>query len=158
MTDPAATPPAEGPPSPTIHATCVRVGETGILIRGPSGSGKSSLALSLMLDPPRALPAALLVADDRVHLTPTPDGLVAHAPQALAGLMEVRYLGIRRFPHAERAILRLVVDLAAEDAQRLPEQAGTVANLEGFELPRIAIPPEGSPRLLIAAFLMGKNP
>ncbi|QTL04360.1 HPr kinase/phosphatase C-terminal domain-containing protein [Aquabacter sp. L1I39] len=150
--------PGQWAPSPTVHASCVLVGETGILIRGPSGSGKSTLALSLMLDPPRALPAARLVADDRVHLTPAPDGLVAHAPATLAGLMEVRYLGIRRFPFAARARLGLVIDLAAEDAARMPEVPGSVANLDGFQLPRLAIPPGMSPRLLVAAVLTGKNP
>lgn len=150
--------PAPGAPSPTIHASCVLVGETGILIRGPSGAGKSTLALSLILDPPRMLPAARLVADDRVHLTATQTGLFAHAPPALAGLMEVRYLGIRRFDHVDRARLGLVVDLAAADAARMPDGAGSVANLDGFALPRLAIPPGMTARLALAAFLQGKIP
>lgn len=153
--DPGTVAPA---PSPTIHASCVLLGETGILIRGPSGAGKSSLALSLMLDPPRALPAALLVADDRVHLTPTPQGLFAHAPQALAGLIEVRFLGIRRFPHVERAPVKLVIDLAAEDAMRMPEAAGRFANLEGFQIPRLSFAQGSDARLVLVAFLVGKNP
>ena len=156
MSDDPGTPfPA---PSPTIHASCVLLGETGILIRGPSGAGKSSLALSLMLDPPRALPAALLVADDRVHLMPTPQGLFAHAPPALAGLIEVRFLGIRRFPHAARAPVGLVIDLAAADAARMPEPSGTIANLEGFQVPRVAIAQGMEARLVLAAFLTGKIP
>lgn len=150
--------PGPGAPSPTIHASCVRVGETGLLIRGPSGAGKSTLALALMLDPPRALPAADLVADDRVHLTPTPDGLLARAPSTLAGLIEVRYLGIRRFPYLAYTPVGLVIDLAAGDATRLPEAAGSFASLEGFQIPRLSIPQGMDARLVVAAFLKGKNP
>lgn len=139
--------------APTIHATCIAIGETGILIRGASGSGKSRLALGLILDPPRVLAPARLVADDRVRLTAR-DGLpVAAAPAELAGLIEVRHLGIRRLPHQPLAVVRLVVDLGAEDAARLPDAPANHAILDGIAVFRIAVPAGADARLLVAAAL-----
>ncbi|WP_040850329.1 HPr kinase/phosphorylase, partial [Nitrospirillum viridazoti] len=73
-----------------VHATCVSVGGAGVLLRGASGSGKSDLALRLVDA------GALLVADDQVALAadPTATLLTATAPERLAGLIEVRGLGI----------------------------------------------------------------
>lgn len=143
---------------PTIHASCVQVGDFGVLIRGPSGAGKSMLALRLILDPPRALPAAVLVGDDRVRLDPRPNGLFACAPDLLAGLIEARFLGLRRLPYLPRTRLALVMDLAANDATRLPEENGIRAKLEGFELRRIAVPHGADGALLLAAALCGLDP
>lgn len=83
-----------------------------MLLLGPPGSGKSDLALRLL---DRGFD---LVADDRVDIA---DG-IARAPSGLAGLLEVRGLGIVSLPYAESARLRLVVDLA-ERPPRLPESA-----------------------------------
>lgn len=138
---------------PTIHASCVAIGDTGILIRGAPGSGKSSLALRLILDPPRVLPPARLVADDRVRLTARDGLLLAAAPAALAGLIEVRHLGIRRLAHQAHAAVSLVVDLAAEDAARLPDEAVSHAILEQIPLFRIAVPAGADALLLVAAAL-----
>ncbi|MFG1425223.1 HPr kinase/phosphorylase [Roseixanthobacter glucoisosaccharinicivorans] len=135
----------------SIHASCVRVGEWGVLIRGPSGSGKSTLALRLILDPPRALPQAELVADDRVMLTKQADGLVAAPPPELAGLIEVRRLGIRRLPHIDAARLHLIVDLGAPEPPRLPAASDLSAQLLGVTLPRIAFSHETDVALMIAA-------
>lgn len=95
-----------------IHASCVARGSAGVLLTGPAGSGKSELALRL-LDC-----GFVLVADDRVDV----ENGIARPPAALAGLLEVRGLGIVALPHAEQARLRLVVDLAAS-TPRLPEAA-----------------------------------
>jgi HPr kinase/phosphorylase len=119
-----------------IHATCVAVDGAGVLIRGPSGSGKSDLALRL-IDA-----GAVLVADDRVLLTPgAPGGPPAAAPPpALAGRIEVRGIGIVALPHLASAPLALVVDLVAPHAvERLPEPGR--AALCGAALPRIALAP-----------------
>ena len=93
-----------------------------MLIRGPSGAGKSRLAFDLILAGRAGqIPPAVLVGDDRVHL-----GAIGEAsswsgrrPQ-LAGLIEIRGLGIRRCDFAEEAVVGLVVDLSAADAERLP--------------------------------------
>ena len=77
-----------------IHATAVLLGEHGVLVRGPSGSGKSLLALLLIeAYTDRGLPA-LLVADDRVDIERRDDAIVLSPPQVLAGLIELRGRGI----------------------------------------------------------------
>lgn len=86
----------------------------GVLIEGPSGSGKSHLALLLI-----GL-GAELVADDRTILMASAGAPYARAPRAILGLIEARGLGLMRLSARHLAGLRLVVDLAAEPA-RLPE-------------------------------------
>lgn len=137
----------------TVHGTCVAVDEKGILIRGASGAGKSRLALRLMLDAPRALPPARLVADDRVRLEVEHGALIASPAPLLAGIIEVRGLGLRRVPHLARVALALVVDLDAPDAARLPDAAQQSVVLHGIALPRLALSREGDAALLIAAAL-----
>jgi HPr kinase/phosphorylase len=93
-----------------IHASCGACDGAGVLLLGPPGSGKSDLLLRL-LDIGFAL-----VADDCVLIE---DGF-ASAPASLAGLLEVRGLGILRLPSVPRTRLRLVVTLQHE-VPRLPE-------------------------------------
>ncbi len=98
-----------------IHASCVAVNGKGLLIAGPSGSGKSSLALQLMAF------GAQLVADDRVDLG-VPDGLVtASAPTSIHGLIEARGIGLLRADAADSAPLAYVVDLEQTEEKRLPD-------------------------------------
>jgi len=110
-----------------IHATCIllsRAGEAfdapadaGILLLGESGAGKSDLALRLI-----AL-GATLVADDRVELSVENDSLIARAPPNLAGLIEIRNIGIVALPCAMQARVALAVLLGTgENLPRLPEQ------------------------------------
>ncbi len=102
-----------------IHATCVALDTGAVLLLGPSGSGKSDLALRL-IDA-----GARLVADDGVFLTPGAQGLVARAPAPIAGLMEVRGLGVVRVPSLASAVVRLAVELCPGGAQdRIPDAAG----------------------------------
>lgn len=99
-----------------VHGTTVALDGAGILLRGPSGSGKSDLALRL-IDA-----GARLVADDQTELWRRGDAVMARCPATIAGQIEVRGLGILRFPHLAEAPLGLVVDLIAPDAvERLPE-------------------------------------
>jgi HPr kinase/phosphorylase len=99
-----------------VHGTTILVDDIGVLIRGPSGSGKSDLALR-MIDG-----GAKLVADDQTELQRSNDGLLARAPAGLAGLLEVRGLGIVRPPSVASARLGLVVDLVpAGQVERMPE-------------------------------------
>jgi len=92
-----------------LHASCVERGGAGVLLLGRPGSGKSDLALRLVEQ------GFLLVADDRVELA---DGVV-RAPVSLAGLLEVRGLGILRMRYSRQARLVLAVDLDGIPA-RLP--------------------------------------
>jgi HPr kinase/phosphorylase len=93
-----------------IHATCVARNGIGVILLGPPGSGKSDLALRLL---DRGF---MLVADDRVEIV---DGM-ARPPAQLAGLIEVRGLGLLRLAHAPPARIALAVELAP-DMARLPE-------------------------------------
>ena len=98
--------------TPTIHASAVLVGARAVLIRGPSGSGKSSLALALLQAADHgALPFARLVGDDRVHVEAAHGRLLVRPAATLAGQIEVRGLGIRRMAHEPVAVVGLVVEL-----------------------------------------------
>lgn len=122
----------------SIHASCVLVGEQGVLIRGASGAGKSHLAFALILAGRIGMiPPTLLVADDRVMLERRGSDLVAFTPPQLAGLIEVRGAGIRRLPFAAQATIALVVDLGAADAARLPLPESLSVTIEGLDLPRL---------------------
>lgn len=121
----------------TIHASAVLVGARAILVRGPSGSGKSRLVLDLLDRFGGVLPPfARLIADDRVELEAAHGRLLARAPTPLAGLLEVRGLGIRKLTHEPLAVAGLVVDLDAPDADRMPEPVALSTVLAGVTLPR----------------------
>ncbi|OYU91056.1 MAG: serine kinase [Bradyrhizobiaceae bacterium PARB1] len=143
------------PPDVSIHASAVLVGDRAILIRGPSGSGKSRLVFDLILAAQAGqLPEAMLVADDRAFLDITDDGRlrVRPAPE-LIGLLEIRGLGIRRLDCATAAIVGLVVDLDAQDATRLPDAETLKIRLRDVELPRIPVGSGFSPLPLVVAYL-----
>ena len=138
----------------TTHASAVLVGERAVLIRGPSGSGKSRLAFDLILAGRAGqIAAATLIGDDRVHLEAAQDRLVVRPARELAGLLEIRGLGIRRCDFAEQACVGLVVDLSAADAERLPAPETLVAEIYGIKLPRIPVGVTFSPLPLVLAAL-----
>ncbi|MBI5320127.1 HPr kinase/phosphatase C-terminal domain-containing protein [Bradyrhizobium sp.] len=139
---------------PTVHGSAVLVGERAVLIRGPSGSGKSRLAFELILAGRAGqVPPAILVGDDRVHLDTSTGNLVVRPAPELAGLIEIRGLGIRRIEHVEQAVVGLIVDLDAEDADRLPAAEALTTGIDGVELPRIPVNLRFSPLPLIVAAL-----
>lgn len=141
---------SESPPV-NIHAAAIVIGAAGLIVRGPSGAGKSSLALDLVdLATARGHYAAL-VADDRVELVAAGGRLVARAPAALAGRVEMRGLGILKVPFEPACVLRAVVDLTLGEPARMPPDEDLVAVLEGVKLNRIAIK-SGDPRAAALAF------
>lgn len=97
-----------------LHATTVALGDRGVLITGPSGSGKSALGLQLM-----GL-GAVLVADDRTIVRAGQDGLVASAPDSIRGLIEARGVGLLNAKSVATVKLLLAVDLATPETERLP--------------------------------------
>jgi HPr kinase/phosphorylase len=124
----------------TVHASAVLVGARAVLIRGPSGAGKSRLALELMEAARNgAMLFAKLVGDDRVHLEVAGGQLLVRPAEALKGLIELRGVGILRRDYEACAVVGLVVDLAAGEAERLPEP-GEVA-IAGIKIPRLAVAP-----------------
>jgi serine kinase of HPr protein (carbohydrate metabolism regulator) len=116
------------------------LGNRAALIRGPAGSGKSRLALALIETAAAgAIPFARLVADDRAELTASHGRLLLRPPPTLAGLIEVRGLGIRRIPFEAIAMAGLVVDLAAADAERMPPKLAKVVEIDHVTLPRLPV-------------------
>jgi serine kinase of HPr protein (carbohydrate metabolism regulator) len=142
----------------SMHASAVRSGARAVLIRGPSGSGKSRLAFTLiMAGRAGALPPVELIGDDRVMLAAASGRLAVRPAPELAGLIEVRGLGIRRCAFAAHGEVAVVVDLAATDAARLPLPEAARAVIEGVALPRIAVAPGWDALPLVAAFLTTEN-
>lgn len=117
-----------------IHGTCAALplesGFAGVLITGPSGSGKSDLALRLIDG------GARLVADDHVLVEARGGRLYARAPETIRGRMEVRHVGVVWVPFIEEAEVRLKIALGEEPA-RLPEPA--YAKVAGIDMPRLAL-------------------
>jgi HPr kinase/phosphorylase len=138
----------------TIHASAVLIGPKAALIRGPAGSGKSRLVWDLLQS---ALPFTRLVADDRAHFEACAGRLLVRPAPALAGMLEIRGLGIRRLPYEGVAAVGLVVDLAAEDAARQPGQEAGKAIIGGVSLPRLAVAP-GMPALAMLLALLKTSP
>jgi HPr kinase/phosphorylase len=138
----------------TVHASAVRVNNRAVLIRGPSGSGKSRLAFDLVLAGRAGqIPRAVLIGDDRVHLQATKGQLLVRPAAELAGLIEIHGLGIRRCDFAERAIVGLVVDLSAGDAERLPAPEALRADISGVVVPRIPVRAGFAPLPMVIAAL-----
>lgn len=124
----------------SIHASAVLVGNRAVLIRGPSGAGKSRLAFDLILAGRAGqIAPAVLVGDDRVHLEARAGELIARPAPPLAGLIEIRGLGIRGCEFASEAVVGLVVDLGAADGQRLPELQAVTIDIHGIKIPRLPV-------------------
>ena len=121
-----------------VHATAVAIataaGPRAVLLRGASGSGKSDLALRL-IDA-----GARLVADDQSELSQHGETIIVRAPAAIAGLIEVRGVGILRLDTIAEAPLALVADLIAPELiERLPSLA--YERILELDVPRISVAP-----------------
>lgn len=141
------------PSSVTVPGVLVRVRTVGLLLTGPSGSGKSETALDLMDR------GHTLVADDAVTVTATPDGLRGQAPAELRGRLEVRGLGIQesRLLAGHDAVapegpvdLEVALDVDPDWAAwpRLEPALGTTT-LAGQPLPRLTLPVAPGRRLAL---------
>lgn len=124
-------------PMQPLHATAVArhtpQGWTGLLIQGPSGVGKSDLALRLMGQGWR------LIADDWTHLWASDGALYAAAPATISGKIEVRGLGILGAPACPLARIVLAVQCTHEAIERLPEPG--VWAWDGVTIPRLRLDP-----------------
>jgi serine kinase of HPr protein (carbohydrate metabolism regulator) len=143
----------------SVHASAVLVGNRAVLIRGVSGAGKSRLAFDLILAGRAGqIPGAVLVGDDRLYLEASGGQLVIRPAPELAGLIEIRGLGIRRCDFAAEAVVGLVVDLSAPDANRLPQPEAMWTRIHGIEIPRIPVGiGYAAAPLVIAALTMTAN-
>jgi serine kinase of HPr protein (carbohydrate metabolism regulator) len=117
-----------------VHATAIAIDGRAVLLRGPSGAGKSDLALRL-IDA-----GARLVADDQVELRRAGGRVLVKAPAAIAGLMEVRGVGILQVEPLREAALAMCVDLVpSAEVERLPEIR--CEDVLGLAVPSIALSP-----------------
>jgi serine kinase of HPr protein (carbohydrate metabolism regulator) len=114
----------------TIHASCIAIGGRAVLIRGPSGSGKSDLALRLIDR------GASLVSDDYTDLVAAGSRLLASPPAAIAGKIEVRGVGIAEAAHVAGVPVALLADLAGE-VERMPGKRAEI--LAGIAIPAVAL-------------------
>lgn len=113
-----------------INATTVAIEGHGVLLRGPTGAGKSDLALRLLGE------GGHLVADDYTEVEREGERLIAHAPSTIAGLLEVRGIGILKVTPVSPAVLVACVDLVARGAvERMPEHQTVPIGNTGQRLP-----------------------
>jgi len=130
-----------GPGQPlSIHASAVVFAESGVLIRGESGAGKSALALALIELAVGIGRFARLVGDDRVQIHAEGGRLVMRGAPNVLGLIERRGVGLANIAAEPAAVAHLVVDLlpAGEKLDRLPEAARETCELAGVRLQRLA--------------------
>lgn len=114
----------------TSHGTAVQINGKGILLRGASGSGKSSIAMRLLDNCILNNTSGFLIADDRVYLKSHNNGLYVSCPDNLHGLIEIRGLGIVTLNYLKEAKLDLVVDLVPQEAfERYPHHDAQTATL-----------------------------
>ena len=117
-----------------VHATAVAIEGGAILLRGQPGAGKSDLALRLIED------GARLIADDQTVLRRADNHVLVRAPAAVAGLIEVRGVGILRVDYLDEAPLALVVDLVpSTEVERIPDDRFEV--VLGLPIRMIALAP-----------------
>ena len=123
-----------------MHATAVVYGETGVLILGPSGSGKSALALALLGRARDIGVLGALVGDDRVWVRAIAGRLLASGAEELAGIIERRTVGLLSAPYESFAVIRLSVELSPRCGgwPRLPDEPDGVT-IEGVRLPRLVL-------------------
>ena len=145
-----------------VYGTCVALGRTAALLRGPSGSGKSDLALRFLFlarRGPAALEAPILVADDQVLVRRDGRRLLAGAPETIKGKLEVRGVAIVEVKSLVEADLALVVDLVpGREIVRLPDEDAS-ARILGVDLPRVRLSPweASAPIKLVIALARAKQ-
>jgi serine kinase of HPr protein (carbohydrate metabolism regulator) len=129
----------------SLHASCVALGDSGVLILGVPGAGKSDLVLRLIdeagFGTGDALIRAKLVSDDQTIIERRGEAVYASSPEPIAGLLEIRGQGIVTVNYVREVRLALVVRLMpAKEIERLPESA-QIKRIAGVALPEIAIDP-----------------
>lgn len=131
----------------TIHATCVAIDGAGVLLLGSPGSGKSDLALRLICGsssrvPDRSKDGPVLVSDDRVILRAADGVLLASPPEAIAGRLEVRGVGVLSVPYERDVAVALAVELVQPDqVPRISDRRPVAVSKVGMPVPLIHLAP-----------------
>ena len=112
-----------------MHATCVDVNGSGVLIVGHSGSGKSSLAINLL-----AL-GSKLVADDQCELVKKNKKLCVFKPASLPNSIEIRGVGLVSVPMVVETSLDWVVNMDEAEKERMPDLRFT--EIDGYKIPTV---------------------
>jgi serine kinase of HPr protein (carbohydrate metabolism regulator) len=124
-----------------IYGTCVALGKSAAILMGPSGSGKSDLALRFLLHTPQKLDP-MLVSDDQVRVIEREGRIIAAPPETIAGKIEVRGVGIVDMPYLHEADVRLLVELLPpEKIPRLPPSPLPLRMICGLGLPVFSLAP-----------------
>ena len=138
-----------------VHGTAVAIDGQAVLLRGPSGAGKSDLALRLIDG------GADLIADDQALLQRNGAQVMVRAPDIIAGMIEIRGVGIVRVDAVAGALALIVDLLPSDEIERLPEPR--FETVLGVAVPLIALAPfEASAaaklRLILRALAAGSLP
>lgn len=123
-----------------LHATAVVYGEFGVLILGPSGSGKSAIALALIARARNMGIFGALIGDDRVFIANAHGRLIVRGAANMAGLIERRAAGLIEVRHESATVVRLAVDLCERGSRwpRMPDDDQDISVGE-VTLPRLAL-------------------
>lgn len=117
------------------------LGKNAAILTGPSGSGKSDLALRFISETPSELDPAL-VSDDQIWVNAQHGGVIAYPPEAIAGKIEVRGVGIIRLPYCKQANVKLLIKLVEKQfVPRMPPSPLPTERLCGFEVPILSLSP-----------------
>ena len=112
-----------------MHATCVDINGSGVLIIGRSGSGKSSLAINLL-----AL-GAKLVADDQCEIVKNNNRFCVSKPASLPKSIEIRVIGLVSVPMVVETSLDWGVDIDEAETERMPDLRFT--KIDGYRVPTV---------------------
>lgn len=142
-----------------VHGTAIVLGTRGFLITGPSGIGKSRLALTCIAAAQQGGHFAALVADDRVDLSLENDRIVARCPPSIRGLIEIRGAGIGSIETVPAAVIDwAILPVNAPFDPRLPPEQETLLLPLGGALPIVRVPVEdGSQALCILRALIAEK-
>lgn len=114
-----------------VHATAIAINDHGVLLVGPSGSGKSDLALRLIDR------GAVLISDDAVYIEQSSGKALLQAAPNIEGRIELRGVGIIEVPHTKYTAMRMVAEMAAPD-ERIPS-TNLSTNIAGHSVPSVKI-------------------
>lgn len=139
-----------------FHATGIVLGRHGFLIAGPSGSGKSWLARMLLQDARRNRLFSALISDDQVLLEACGETLIAHRPETIRDLMEIRFSGIVQINSVASAVMDAVLlPVALKDTtERLPDPDETMVFFSSVKMPVLRVCPALQPDIVTLHHLM----